>query len=46
MIYRDHMIDKIANVYKKTFLVRSKTLVHRFVVGELLLVFKCVIDGN
>ena len=41
MIYRGY---KMANVYKKTFPVRSKRRVHCFVAGELLLVFKCVVD--
>ena len=44
MIYRGHMIDKMADVYKNTFPVRSKKRVHCFVAGELLLVFKYVID--
>jgi len=44
MIYRSHVIHKMADVYKKTFPVRSKKRVHCFVAGELLLVFKCVID--
>jgi len=44
MIYWHHVINKIAIVYQRSFLVRSKKRVHRFVVGELLLVFKCVID--
>ena len=34
------MIHKIADVYKKTFPVRSKKRVYHFVAGELLLVLK------
>jgi len=44
MIYRGHVIDKMAVVYQRSFLVTSKKQVHCFVVGELLLVFKCVVD--
>jgi len=44
MIYGGHVIDKMADVYKKTFLVGSKKRVYCFVAGELLFVFKCVID--
>ena len=44
MIYMGHMIDKMADVYKRTFPVRSKIQVYCFVAGELLFVFKCVID--
>jgi len=44
MIYRSYVIDKMANAYKKIFPVGSKQQVHRFVAGELLLLFKCVID--
>ena len=45
MIYRGHVIHKMAEVYKKIFPVRLKKRVHRFVVDELLLIFKCVIDA-
>ena len=34
----------MADVYKKTFLVRLKKQVYRFVAGELLFAFKCFID--
>ena len=34
------MFDKIADVYKNTFTVRTKKRVYHFVAGELLLVFK------
>ena len=44
MIYWGHMIHKMADFYKKMFSVRSKKQVYRFVAGELLLVFKCIID--
>ena len=44
MIYRGHVMDKVADVYKKTFPVRSKKQIYRFVTGELLLVFECIID--
>ena len=44
MIYRGHVIDKMADVYKKTFPVRLKKLFYRFVAGGLLFVFKCVIS--
>ena len=44
MIYWGHVIDKMAVVCQKSFPVRSKKRVHRFVAGELLLVFKYVID--
>jgi len=45
MMYRSHVINKINDVYKKTFPVRlKKKRVNHFVAGELLLVFKCVID--
>ena len=44
MIYRGHVIYKMAEIYKNAFLVRSRKRVHRFVADELLLVFKCVID--
>ena len=45
MIYGGHLIHKMADVYKKSFPVRlKKKAVHHFVAGELLLVFKCVMD--
>ena len=44
MIYLDHVMDKMALVYQRSFPVRLKKRVHRFVAGELLLVFKPVID--
>ena len=44
MIYWGHVNNKMAIVYQKSFPVRSHKQVHRFVAGELLLVFKCVID--
>jgi len=44
MIYRGHMINKMAIAYKKTFQWDRKKEVYHFVVGELLFVFKCVID--
>ena len=43
-IYMGHVIDKMADVYKRSFLMRSKKQVYRFVAGELLFEFKCVID--
>ena len=46
MIYRGHMIDKMFNVYKKTFPVRLTKGVYWFVAGELLLLFNCVIDSE
>ena len=45
MINWGHVIDKMATVYQRSFPVRSKMRVYRFVAGELLLVFKCVIDA-
>ena len=45
MIYRGYVINKMAIVYQNTFLVRSKKQVYRFVAGELLFVFKCVLDA-
>ena len=41
MIYKGHVIDKMAVVYQRSFPVTSKKQVHRFVAGEFLLVFKC-----
>ena len=44
MIYWGHVIDKMAVVYQRSVPVKLKKQVHRFVAGELLLVFECVID--
>ena len=44
MIYWSYVIDKMAIVCQRSFPVRSKKRLHRFVAGELLLVFKCVVD--
>jgi len=46
MIYRGHVIDKMADVYKKTFPMRLKKRGNSFVAGELLLAFECVIDDE
>ena len=44
MIYRGHMIDKMADVYKKTFPVRSKKeFIALLQPGELLLVFNLIV---
>ena len=44
MIYRGHMINKITDVYKKTFPVSLKKRIYRFVAGELFLLFDSVTD--
>ena len=42
-MYMDHVIDRMADIYKKTFPVRLKKIVYRFVVSESLLLFNSVI---
>ena len=37
------LINEMADIYKKTFSVKSKKRIYRFVAGELLLLFKCSI---
>ena len=42
-MYMDHVIDRMADIYKKTFPVRLKKIVYRFAVSESLLLFNSVI---
>ena len=46
VIYRDHVIDKMADIYKKAFPKRSKNKLIALlrVSYSILLLFKCVID--
>ena len=44
VIHRGHLINKMADIYIKTFSMRSKNKFIAFFAGELLLLFKCVID--
>jgi len=44
MIYKDHVIYKMTDVLQEDFPGEIEKRAHRFVVGELLLIFKCVMD--
>ena len=43
MIYRGHLIDKMANIYKKIFPVISKEKIYRFIASGVLLLFNSVV---
>ena len=45
MIYKGYVIDKMFDINKKTFLLRLKKRVYRFVASELLL-FNSVIHTS
>ena len=44
MMYMGHVIDKMVNIHKNTFLVKSKKKVYCFIANKMLVSFNSVID--